>query len=191
VRRSFVTTLFIASAIGILPAAAAAQSSRDTSSSRSVAPGRVPAARRDVESMEAILAALYDVISGPANTPRDWGRFRSLFAPGARLIPTQRSPEGITRSTVLTVQEFEQRVTPALAAGFYEREVGRHVDRFGAVVHVMSAYESKHTVQDAKPFSRGVNSIQLLDAGDRWYVVTVFWDVERPDNPIPGEYAPR
>jgi hypothetical protein len=55
----------------------------------------------------------------------------------------------------------------------------------------MSAYESKHTAQDAKPFTRGVNSIQLLDAGDRWYVVTVFWDVERPDNPIPGEYAPR
>ncbi len=35
----------------------------------------------DVESVDAILKALYDVISGPAGQKRDWDRFRSLFLP--------------------------------------------------------------------------------------------------------------
>src|SRR5207249_6447509 len=42
----------------------------------------------DVESIDAIIAATYDVISGPAGKRRDWDRERSLFYPGARLIPT-------------------------------------------------------------------------------------------------------
>jgi hypothetical protein len=56
---------------------------------------------------------------------------------------------------------------------------------------VFSSYESKRTAQDAKPFSRGINSIQLLNDGKRWYVVTIFWDSERPDNPIPAKYLPK
>lgn len=42
----------------------------------------------DVGSIEAIVAAAYDVISGPAGKKRDWNRERSLFISGARLIPT-------------------------------------------------------------------------------------------------------
>jgi hypothetical protein len=157
---------------------------------RGAASGSAPAADpRDVRSLDAILAALYDVISGPVGQPRDWARFRSLFAAGGRLVPTERGADGMTRPTVLTPEQFERRAAPALAkAGFYEREIGRRTDRFGAVVHVMSAYESKHAPTDARPFARGVNSIQLLDAGDRWYVVTLLWDSERPDAPIPAEY---
>src|ERR1700676_3890566 len=37
-----------------------------------------PAKPDDVKSVESLLAALYDVISGPAGE-RDWNRFRSLF----------------------------------------------------------------------------------------------------------------
>ena len=44
-----------------------------------------PAKPADVASPDAILAATYDVISGPATQKRDWDRFRSLFIPGARL----------------------------------------------------------------------------------------------------------
>ena len=148
-----------------------------------------PAAARDVESLDAILGALYDVISGPAGRRPDWQRFRSLFAVGGLLIPTARVTDGVTRPTVLTPDEFARRVAPSLAqSGFYEREIGRRTERFGAVVHVMSAYESRRALADPRPFSRGANSIQLLDGGDRWYVVTVFWDVERPGTQIPTEY---
>ena len=45
-----------------------------------------PAKPDDVKSIDSIIAATYDVISGPAGD-RDWDRFRSLLIPEARLIP--------------------------------------------------------------------------------------------------------
>ena len=51
-----------------------------------------PADPRDVESIDAIIAAAYDVISGPAGQKRDWNRERSLFYPGARIMPTASVP---------------------------------------------------------------------------------------------------
>jgi hypothetical protein len=150
----------------------------------------VPAARaEDVGSTDAILAALYDVISGPAGQKRDWDRMRSLFAPGARLIPTGRRPDG---SAVMLVWTVDQYITTAGGQlekeGFFEREIGRHADRYGNVVQVFSSYDSKHARDDEQPFARGINSIQLHHDGARWWVVSVFWESERPDNPIPAEY---
>ena len=146
----------------------------------------------DVSSPDAIIAALYDVISGPAGQARDWNRFRSLFVPGARLIPTRRPSGASPRAVMLTADEYAQRAGAALTQnGFFEHEIGRSMDRFGSIAQVFSAYESKRTANDAKAFARGINSIQLFDDGTRWYVVTVYWDSERPDNPIPEKYLRR
>ncbi|MBX9853996.1 MAG: hypothetical protein K2Y26_00600 [Gemmatimonadaceae bacterium] len=149
-----------------------------------------PAARpADVASLDAILAALYDVISGPAGQKRDWDRFRSLFIPGARLIPTGGPAGQPARAVVWTPEEYAQRAGASLERdGFFEREIGRSVDTFGRITQVFSVYDSKRTLADAKPFQRGINSIQLLNDGTRWWVVSIYWDAERPDNPIPERY---
>ena len=131
------------------------------------------------------------MISGPAG-PRDWDRMRSLFVPDARLIavgyPPNRPP--ILRSR--TVEEYIQSGTPFFNQnGFFEREIARRMERFGGVVHAFSTYESRHAATDAVPFTRGINSIQLYFDGTRWWVVTVYWESERPGNPIPAEYLPR
>ena len=149
-----------------------------------------PAARpADVESIDAILGALYDVISGPAGQARDWDRFRSLFAPGARLIPTSQQPDGSRAMMVWTPNEYAERAGPGLERnGFFEREIGRTTEQFGQLAHVFSAYDSKRSAQDATPFARGINSIQLRNDGTRWFVVTIFWDSERPGQPIPAKY---
>lgn len=142
----------------------------------------------DVASVDAILTALYDVISGPAGQARNWDRFRSLFIPGARLIPTGQR-EGTVTHRVLTVEDYVTVAGPGLEKnGFFEREIGRTTETFGNVTHAFSAYDSKRTAQDATPFSRGINSIQLLNDGKRWYVVTIYWDSERPNNQIPAKY---
>ena len=140
--------------------------------------------------MDAIIAALYDVISGPAGEARKWDRMRSLFIPGARLIPTGKNPQdGSVRHRVMTVEDYITQSGPMLEKnGFFEREIGRKTESFGNIVHVFSAYDSKRTAQDAQPFARGINSIQLLNDGQRWYVVTIFWDSERADNKIPDKY---
>ena len=148
-----------------------------------------PAARPDdVQSMNAVVASLYDVISGPAGQPRNWDRMRSLFVPGARLIPTSANPAGAS-ARVLDVDGYIERVKPAFERdGFYEREIARKVDQFGNIAHVFSTYESRRKPDDPAPFARGINSIQLLKDGSRWWIVTVYWDAERPGNPIPPQY---
>ncbi|HEU4994961.1 MAG TPA: hypothetical protein VFT29_09075 [Gemmatimonadaceae bacterium] len=143
----------------------------------------------DVKSIDAVLTALYDVISGPGGQKRDWDRFRGLFAPGARLIPTGRRPDGSQGMRTLTPDEYATTIGPRLEqGGFFEKEIGQRVEQFGGIAQVFSAYESKRSAADSVPFARGINSIQLFNDGKRWWVVTVFWDSERPDNPIPARY---
>ncbi len=144
---------------------------------------------KDVASIESILAALYDVISGPAGQPRNWERMRSLFAPGARLIPTVRRPDGTTVALVHDVDGYAERASKAFAEqGFYERGVANRVEQFGRIAHVFSTYEARHDPKDAKPFLRGVNSIQLVNDGKRWWVVNVFWQAEDAETPLPEKY---
>ena len=149
-----------------------------------------PAARaEDVGSMEAILAALYDVISGPAGQTRNWDRMRSLFAPGARLIPTVYRPDSVPSLRMWDVDQYISLVGPRLeSSGFFEKEGARRVERFGGVVHVFSTYESRRAASDPTPIARGINSIQLFDDGKRWWIVTIYWEAERPGNPIPERY---
>lgn len=147
-----------------------------------------PAASADVRSVDAIVAALYDVISGPAGE-RNWARFRSLFVPGARLIATRHPASGPPVLQVMTPDEFVANATPALAKQpFYEREIGRRSERYGTIAHVFSAYESKRAPTDNTGFARGINSIQLWNDGARWYVVTIYWDDERSGEKVPQRY---
>ena len=152
-----------------------------------------PAARpSDVASLDAILQSLYDVISGPAKAPRDWDRFRSLFAPDARLMPISRRPGVAPDARVFSPDDYVERTSKIFEQmGFYEKEIARRVETYAGLTHVWSTYESRRAADDPAPFARGINSIQLLNDGTRWWIVTVFWESERPDQPIPQQYLPR
>ncbi len=166
-----------------LPVAAQAPAQPSTAP----APTVRPADPADVASIDAIIGALYASISGPKGAPRDFDRLRTLFGPNARMIPTGMGQDGKPRLRNWSVEEYVAAAGPGLVAnGFYEREIGRTTDSFGNVWHIMSAYDSRNT-PEAAPFARGINSIQLFNGGDRWYIMTVFWDSERPGNPIPPE----
>jgi hypothetical protein len=153
-------------------------------------PAQPPAARtQDVASIDAILAALYEVISGPAGAARDWARFRALFLSGARLIPTAREAEGRLSAHVLDVDGFINRVTEIFATqSFYERAVANRVEQFGQIAQVFSTYEARRDPADTEPFVRGINSIQLMHDGRRWWVVTIFWQAEDAAAPLPEKY---
>jgi hypothetical protein len=152
------------------------------------APAAPPAA--DVASIDAILAALYDVISGPAGE-RDWIRFRSLFAPGALLVPAAPRPDGTSPLRALGVEDFIRVSGEYLRREpFYEVETGRRLERFGNVASVLSGYASRRAPGE-EPFARGVNAITLVTDGGRWTIVSIAWDVERTGNAIPEDLAPR
>lgn len=142
----------------------------------------------DTKTVVSTIEALYDVISGPKGEARDWDRFSNLFYPGAHLIPTRTTPDSIL-AMVWTPEEYAQRAGDWLVAnGFYEKELARTQETYGSIVHVFSTYGSYHTKEDKEPYDRGINSIQLLTDGNRWYVMNVMWDAESQGTKIPEEY---
>ena len=147
----------------------------------------------DVESIDSIVTALYEGISGTAGEKRDWDRLRSLFAPGARMIPTTieagvRIPDEQTPEP-WSVESYISRVEGYFQTnGFYEVEIARRTEQFGRIAHAFSTYESRHSPDDPKPFMRGMNSIQLYHDGRRWWILTVFWQHEEFGGPIPYKY---
>jgi len=155
----------------------------------SPAPGAAaPSARPgDVDSIEHIIAAVYDVISGPAG-PRDWDRFRSLYYPGARMIPSHRNDKGVVTAQALSPDEYATRAQDFFSKeGFFENAVANRVETWDHIAHVWSTYESRHA-KGEKPFARGINSFQLLHDGSRWWILTVYWESEDATHPLPEKY---
>lgn len=174
-----------ATTAAVAPPAAAAQTQPQTQAA-------VQARAADVAGIDAIVAALYDVISGEAGKPRDWNRMRSLFAPEGRLMAVARRPDGEVVMRTMTVEDYIGRNAKAFATmGFFEREAARTTETFGQIAHVFSTYESRHAAGDAKPFQRGINSIQLAYDGKRWWIVNLVWRAEDKDLPLPERYLPK
>ena len=150
----------------------------------------------DVDSVDHLVAALYNVISGPAGQPRDWDRFRSLFLPDGRLgairadaAATADQPARRSDIVFRTPEGYVERDDPYFKThGFFERSIANRVEEFGNLAHVWSTYESRHAADDAKPFSRGVNSIQIVHAQGRYWLASVLWDDERPGVTLPEKY---
>lgn len=141
----------------------------------------------DVKSSEAIIAALSDSISGEAGKARDWNRFRSLFVPGAgRLVVTRVPKTGPVDLTVLSMEDYIARSSGTTPQSFYEIPMAYDAQSFGRMTHVYESYGLYHA-RGEKPYVRGVNSFELLSDGTRFYVLQVYWDTERPDNPLPAK----
>lgn len=138
-----------------------------------------PARPSDVSSLDAIIHAMYDVLSGPAGQKRDWDRLRSLYLPEARLMPVVSLPGGGARPRVLSPEDYIRRVEPIFAVeDFWERESGRQTETFGRIAHVLSHYDSFRDPNGA-PFESGSNSIQLFYDDTRWWIVSVMWNTAR------------
>jgi hypothetical protein len=150
---------------------------------------RSPARPADVATPEAIVAALYATISGAAGQPRDWDRLHSLFAPEGRMAAIGARPGGMFGARSMSVDDYIARSARAFAEnGFYETELARSSERFGQLAQVFSTYEARHAPLDAKPFARGVNSIQLYHDGARWWILSVLWRAEDETLALPERY---
>lgn len=189
IRTLAIAFLAAATFAAISAARTSLEKSQEKTPEKSAAPAATPAANpKDVESMDAILSALYNVISGPAGE-RDWNRFRSLFLPEARMGAARKKPDGSFVASTFTAEGYVERAGNYFKEhAFYESELSRKVEQFGHEAHVFSTYESRNAPGE-KPFARGINSIQLFNDGKRWYVVSIFWDEERPENPLPEKYT--
>ena len=144
---------------------------------------------QDVATIDGVIAAYYEVVSGPAGQPRDWARDRTLYIPGMKFVAMSEK-EGKPVAEVMTHDEYIQRVNDWLVKnGFFEKEIHRETRRFGNIAQVWSTYESRQT-PGGPVIARGINSLELYWDGVRWWVASAVWDDERQDNPIPKQYLP-
>ena len=149
----------------------------------------IPANPTDVSSIDAIVNAVYDVISGDSAVKRNWDRMRTLFIPEGRMISCGTRQDGTFRFRVMTVEDYITLNGPFLEKnGFFETELSKKTEQFGSIAHAFSTYQSKHKLTDEKPFARGINSIQLMFDGKRWWIVSIYWTGESPSNPLPEKY---
>lgn len=147
-----------------------------------------PAARpQDVDTLDHIMAAVYDVISGPAGT-RDWDRFHSLFYSSARLVATWRNDKGNFECKDMSPDDYAKIGAAYFEKNaFFETALANRVELWDRMAHIWSTYESRHA-KGEKPFARSINSFQLIFDGTRWWVLTIYWEEETPSVPLPDKY---
>lgn len=142
-----------------------------------------------VATLDTTISTLYGVISGEKGEERNWELFHYLFKPGAKLIPSGQKKDGTYGLMFMTPDDYQERSGPFLVErGFFENELHREVHTYKNITQVFSTYESFYSKTDAEPFMRGINSIQLLNDGTRWWIVNIYWAQETEDAPIPQHY---
>jgi hypothetical protein len=146
------------------------------------APSNPAADSTDVTTIDAIVKALYDVISGPAG-PRNWKRFNSLFHPDAYMAAIGDNKK---------LQKFSPSQYAAgnapyfLKNDFTEKEIGRTTNQFGNIAQVFTTYE--YVTGMPAVTQRGINSVELIKENSRWYIMSVSWDEENKEQPLPEKF---
>lgn len=145
----------------------------------------------DVTTLDGIIKAFYEVISGPPGQPRQWARDRTLYIPGVRFVEIMKKPnESEPRALILDHQQYVESSNESMVRkGFFEREIHRVTKTYGYMTHVYSTYE-KRSSENGPASARGINSIELFNDGKRWWIASVQWESERSDYKIPAELAP-
>ncbi|NJN40944.1 MAG: hypothetical protein HC811_00545 [Flammeovirgaceae bacterium] len=142
----------------------------------------------DVSSVDNIMKALYEVISGEAAEARDWDRFRFLFKPDAKLIPTYKNAEGVFNYRYWSPEEYVNFFTSSRReVGFYEIELHRVTETYGTITHAFSTYETSEK-KGGPATNRGINSIQIFYDTNRYYIMNIFWCGENNGFALPDMY---
>jgi hypothetical protein len=144
----------------------------------------------DVATIDGMIRAYYEVVSGPAGQPRDWARDRTLYIQDLRFVQVDVDRSGRPAPRITDHQQYVDMADGLTRTGFFEKEIHRATERFGPIAHVWSTYESRRT-EGGPVTARGINSIELFWDGRRWWIANAIWTDETPQNPIPAEYLPR
>jgi hypothetical protein len=144
----------------------------------------------DVATIDGMVKAYYEVVSGPAGQPRDWARDRTLYIQDLRFVQVEPDAKGEPVAKIMTHQQFADGAKALEQRGFFETEIHRVTERFGPIAHVWSTYESREK-ENGPVIQRGINSIELFWDGRRWWIASAIWTDETKANPIPKEYLPK
>ena len=145
----------------------------------------------DVSSIDGMVKAYYEVVSGPAGRPRDWGRDATLYIPGVRFVVFNKDKNGKTTAQSMSHQEFVDASDAAMVGkGFYEHEIHRITHRAGDVAHVFSTAENALS-PNGPPQGHSIDSLEMYWDGSRWWITSAnVWEVDPKAPPLPKEFLP-
>jgi len=152
-------------------------------------PDRPQANPAEVDTIVHTVHAFFSTLSVPAGGKLDRNRLNSLFVPNGRIAysiePSSHHPADVL---FMTPEQYADNSDAQSTTGFYDRNPANEIEQFGLMAHVYATYESRLNPNDPKPIARGIKSIELLHSNNRWYILQVYWDSERPGNPLPESY---
>jgi hypothetical protein len=142
----------------------------------------------EVGTLDGIIKAYYEVVTVKKGEKISFERDSLLHVPNASVGMAQKGKDGKVKLRLITLKQFHQNSDALLEKdGFYEKEISRKVENFGAIYHVWSTYETKN-VADGPVIERGINSIQLYFDGTRFWILSWVFDEEAKEQPIPKKY---
>ena len=142
----------------------------------------------EVGTLDGIIKAYYDVVTVKKGEKVSYERDSLLHVVNASVGMVEKGKDGKVRVRLITLKQFHQNSDAYLEKdGFYEKEISRKVENFGAIYHVWSTYESRN-VADGPVIERGINSIELYFDGTRFWILSWVFDNESKEQPIPKKY---
>jgi hypothetical protein len=138
-------------------------------------------------TLDELVKALDDAVSGPAN--KDRVCLRELLLPEGRMSPMEKKHEAGLVPHLMSAEEWAAAAAKRGGMKFYERQVKVSSDVYGRIAQLWSNYEIR-LKPDGKPIRRGINSIQAVNDGTRWRVLEILWQEETRDEPVPEKYLP-
>jgi len=137
----------------------------------------------DTASVDAIIDAYYEVISGPVGFVYDAERDENIHTPDA--VITKFLLDGTVQQHDLKTEQAS--IVSPYATPFFEIEVERKVEQLGNIAHVWSEFEMK-TQPEGDAYGGGFNSISLLFMDGRWWISS--WSTQYKGLSDEGAEAP-
>ncbi len=143
--------------------------------------------QKDVATINGIMNASYEVVSGEAGEFRALERDLSLHNPNA-VYSYQEEVNGKLEQVSMSLKDFHKETDTMVAkTAFYENEINKEVRVFGNIAHVWSTYETR-LIKNGPVVRRGINSVQLYYSQNRWWIISWTFDKERGNMKIPRTF---
>jgi pimeloyl-ACP methyl ester carboxylesterase len=152
--------------------------------------GHAPPASASQPRIDSTLTRLYRAFSFEKGREPEWTTIRSAFLSGATIVdPIQERTLPHAIGVTEFIEEFRNAVKreASFREGFAERIVATRVDQYGHIAHAYVTFEG-YVPGDTTARTRGVDSIQLILAGDDWKVASFITQFENKDLPLPPAF---
>ena len=86
------------------------------------------------------------------------------------------------------IETYRQQLSGGALHSFIEEEISDQTELFGSVAHRFSTYQARFRAGQSEAVIQGINSIQFIKTGGAWRVVSIIWNDQKEDLPIPEKY---